>query len=34
MLSNPYAVLGILLLVVLAVSVYALGKGEALGRSQ
>ena len=26
--------LGILLLVVLAVSVYALGKGEALGRSQ
>lgn len=34
MLSNPYAVLGILLLLVLAVSVYALGKGEALGRSQ
>ncbi len=33
-LSNPYAVLGILLLVVLAVSAYALGKGEALGRSQ
>lgn len=34
MLSNPRAVLGILLLVVVAVSVYALGKGEALGRSQ
>lgn len=34
LLSNPYAVLAILLLVVLAVSAYALGKGEALGRSQ
>lgn len=34
LLSNPYAVLGLLLLVVLAASVYALRKGEALGRTQ
>jgi hypothetical protein len=34
MLSNPYAVLGILLLVFLAVSVYTLRKGETLGSSQ
>lgn len=34
MLSNPYAVLGILLLVILAVSVYTLGKGDILGSSQ
>jgi hypothetical protein len=33
-LSNPYAVLGILLLVFLAVSVYTLRKGETLGSSQ
>jgi hypothetical protein len=33
-LSNPYAVLGILLLVFLAVSVYTLRKGEVLGSSQ
>jgi len=34
MLSNPYAVLGILLLVFLAVSVYALRKGDILGSTQ
>jgi hypothetical protein len=33
-LSNPYAVLGILLLVFLTVSVYTLRKGEILGSSQ
>jgi hypothetical protein len=33
-LSNPYAVLGILLLVFLVVSVYTLRKGEVLGSSQ
>jgi hypothetical protein len=34
MLSNPYAILGILLLVFLAVSVYTLRKGEILGSNQ
>jgi hypothetical protein len=34
MLSNPYAVLGILLLVFLAVSVYTLRKGDILGSTQ
>lgn len=34
MLSNPYAVLGILLLVFLTVSVYALRKGDILGSTQ
>lgn len=34
MLSNPYAVLGVLLLVFVVVSVYTLGKGDVLGPSQ